>query len=121
MRFTTLSFVPSVRLILPRAPAVYFGAGLGFHRGALFFEDETHIPSGTNPGSYVDVSDKSYSKTGLGLEGYAGIRRFLSGKMFLELQVRYSHTFLGDPDKGEHGNVGGVSGMLKWGMVFGKY
>jgi opacity protein-like surface antigen len=120
-RFTTLSFVPSIRMILARVPAAYIGAGLGFHRGNLFFEDDTCIPSGTNPGRCVVVSDKSYSKYGLGLEGYAGIRHFLSGRVFLELQVRYSHTFLGDPDKGEHGNVGGVSGMVKWGMVFGKY
>ncbi|UCB52620.1 MAG: hypothetical protein JSV10_00560 [Candidatus Zixiibacteriota bacterium] len=121
MRFTTFSFVPSIKLLLPGTPAAYFGAGLGLHRGALFFEDDTHIPSGTNPSRYINVSDKSYSKIGLGLEGYAGIRRFLSGKMFLELQASYSHTFLGDPDRGEHGNVGGVSGILKWGMVFGKY
>jgi len=121
MRFTTLSFVPSVRLILPSGPPAYLGAGLGFYRGTLFFEDDTYIPSGTNPTHYINVSDKSYSKNGLGLEGYAGIRHFLSGRMFLELQLRYSHTFFGDPDKGEHGNVGGLTGMLKWGMAFGKY
>jgi hypothetical protein len=119
-RFTTLSFVPSVRLVLASPPAAYVGAGLGFHRGTLFFEDDTCIPSGMNPGRCVVVSDKSYSQNGLGLEGYAGIRHFLSRRMFLELQLRYSHTFLGDPDKGEHGNVGGLSGMLKWGMAFGK-
>ena len=121
MRFTTLSFVPSVRLILPSGPPAYLDAGLGFYRGTLFFEDDTYIPSGTNPTHYVNVSDRSYSQYGVGLEGSAGIRHFLSGRMFLELKVRYSHTFLGDPDKGEHGNVGGFSGMLKWGMAFGKY
>ena len=118
IRFTTLSFVPSIKVLFPRTLAPYFGAGLGFHRGALVFDEHTYLRSASDPDQYINASEKDFHKIGVGLRAYAGVRYLLSSKIFLGLEAKYSHTFLGDPDRGEFGNVGGLSGMLKCGMLF---
>ncbi|MGB8656480.1 MAG: hypothetical protein WCE90_01680 [Candidatus Zixiibacteriota bacterium] len=114
VRYAEISIVPSIRVLWPKALFPYWGGGLGFYSGSIGFkEDENYFSQET--GSYVDAKEKKFSETGLGFELYSGIRGAINSRMFLGLELRYSHTFLGDPHKGQHGDIGGFYILLKLG------
>jgi opacity protein-like surface antigen len=109
LKFQMFSIVPSIKVTLPKAHQPYFGAGLGYYRGTVKYHGG-YYPTGGG--------EKKVSKGGVGLKLYAGLKAKLGGRLFLGLEGRYCHTFLGDPYKGDFGNVGGFSGMGKLGISF---
>jgi hypothetical protein len=111
LEFRMFSIVPSIKLILPKAYEPYFGVGVGYYRGTVYYDGSTVF----EPYSYID---EKVSKGGIGLKAYGGLKFSLVGVLFFAAEVRYCHTFLGDPYKGDFGNVGGLSGMGKLGISF---
>jgi opacity protein-like surface antigen len=107
--FWMYSVVPSIKLSLPNVHEPYLGAGLGYYRGTVKY-DGAYYPTGGG--------EDRVSKGGLGFKLYAGVKSNLAGGLFLGLEGRYCHTFLGDPYKGDFGNVGGFSVMGKLGVSF---
>jgi hypothetical protein len=113
LEFRMFSIVPSIKVSLPKAHQPYFGAGLGYYRGTVYFEGYSYV--GYQP--YPHVDDK-LSKGGVGFKLYGGFKSKLIGGSFLGVEGRYCHTFLGDPYRGDFGNVGGFSAMGKLGISF---
>jgi opacity protein-like surface antigen len=107
--FWMFSIVPSVKLSLPNVHEPYLGAGLGYYRGTVKYHGP-YYPTGGG--------EKEISQGGVGFKLYAGLKSNLAGRLFLGLEGRYCHTFLGDPYKGDFGNVGGFSAMGKLGVSF---
>jgi opacity protein-like surface antigen len=107
--FWMFSIVPSIKLSLPRAQEPYLGAGLGYYQGTVKY-DGPYYPTGGG--------EKEISKGGIGFKLYAGLKSNLVSRLFLGLEGRYCHTFLGDPYRGDFGNVGGFSVMGKLGVSF---
>ena len=106
VKFTMISFAPTIKLVFRMAQtmAPYLGGGVGYYKGTVKVCAES--------------AQGKFSQNGVGLKGYGGFRYPLTERMFLAVEGRYCHTFLGDPDKGDFGNVGGFSGMAKLGMFF---
>lgn len=111
LEFRMFSIVPSAKVTLPKAHEPYFGVGLGYYRGTVHYEGS----AGVTPDSYID---EKVSKGGVGLKAYGGLKLSLVGVLFFAAEVRYDHTFLGDPYQGDFGNVGGFSAMGKVGVSF---
>jgi opacity protein-like surface antigen len=109
LRFWMFSIVPSVKVTLFRAHQPYFGAGLGCYRGTVKYHGQ-YYPTGGG--------EKKISKAGAGFKLYGGLKSELIGRLFLGVEGRYCHTFLGDPYRGDFGNVGGFSVMGKLGVSF---
>ena len=109
LKFRMFSVVPSIKVTLPRAHQPYFGVGLGYYRGTVKYRG-AYYPTGGG--------EKKISKGGVGFKLYAGLKSKLVGRLFLGVEGRYCHTFLGDPYRGDFGNVGGFSAMGKLGVSF---
>lgn len=108
--FWMYSIVPSIKLSFPNVHEPYLGAGLGYYRGTVKYDGVYYPPTAGG--------EKEVSKGGLGFKLYAGLKSNLAGGLFLGLEGRYCHTFLGDPYEGDLGNVGGFSVMGKLGVSF---
>lgn len=109
LEFRMFSLVPSIKLVYPKNPAPYFGGGVGYCRGTVYLE--------TIQGQ-GKIIKKKIAESGVTAKIFGGYRYSLSGWGFLALEVRYAHTFIGDPYKGDFGNVGGFSGVVKLGFLF---
>ena len=109
LKFWMFSIVPSIKVTLPRAHQPYFGAGLGYYRGTVKYRGE-YLP--------ITKGEQEISKGGIGVKIYSGLKSFIVGRLFLAIEGRYCHTFLGDPYKGDFGNVGGFSALGKLGISF---
>jgi hypothetical protein len=111
LEFRMFSIVPSAKVTLPRAYEPYFGVGVGYYRGTVYYEGSTVL----DPYSYID---EKISKGGVGFKAYGGLKLPLVGVLFFAAEGRYCYTFLGDPYQGDFGNVGGFSAMGKLGVSF---
>ena len=117
VRYAEISAVPSIRVLWPTTLNPYLGGGLGFYSGSIGFKHDKGYFYSQETGTYVDAKGKKFSENGLGFELYGGTRWDISSIMFMGLELRYSHTFLGDSDKGQQGDVGGFFLLLKLGML----
>jgi len=106
IKFTMLSFVPIVQFTFPSSGVVapYLGGGIGYYRGKVNLQAQS--------------AQGKLLQSGVGLKGYGGVRFGIWRRLFFAIEGTYFHTFLGDPYRGDFGNVGGFSGIVKSGMMF---
>lgn len=106
VKFTMLSFVPVIQLTFRGNGVVspYVGGGMGYYRGKV----NVQAPSAKG----------KFSQSGAGLKGYGGVRFALRSRLFLAIEGTYCRTFLGDPYRGDFGDIGGFSGVVKSGIMF---
>ncbi len=115
VRYSEISAVPSIRVLWPKSLSPYLGGGLGFYRSSIDIKYMHYYSSEDD--YYGRIEDKKFIETGFGFELYSGFRGTIGSSMFWGLELRYSHTFLGDPDRGEFGDIGGFYLLLKLGWL----
>jgi hypothetical protein len=104
VKYSMFSFVPSIKVVLPlvQYTAFYLGGGPGYYRATIKLD--------------IGPVKERFAQSGVGLKVYAGFKYSLSQRMFSIIEGVYDHIYLGEPEKGNYGNVSGLSGMIKLGI-----
>jgi len=83
---------------------LYLGGGLGYYDA--------------NVTLLVERTEYKQKNKGVGLIGFVGLKIGVSDAILLKLEGRMDHTFLGNPQIGDFGNVGGLNLIGKVGITF---
>lgn len=104
VKYSMFSFVPSIKVVLPlvQYTAFYLGSGPGYYKATV------KLDRGPVKGKFA--------QGGVGLKLYGGFKYSFTQRMFSIIEGVYDHIYLGEPEKGNYGNVSGLSGMIKLGM-----